>query len=161
MSWNRKLFLLGLIALLSLALVIACGSKSSSSSSTSADDDATTTDDDDNDDNDNDNDNDDDNDDDAAPPQYPANHDASWNCLLCHATNLQNCAKQQPHGSQYQANQCTTCHTAGASNNAPCYGGHNWGLDCTTCHTDTIHGVTFTSKAQCLVCHGPGAGADL
>jgi hypothetical protein len=126
---------------------------------TAADDDNDAADDDDNDNDDNDaaDDDDDNNDDTTQAPEYPMNHAASWDCLICHATNLLGVVVKQPHGAQYDSDQCTGCHKKGDYNNPPYHGGHHWTMNCTNCHGANNHGVTFQNKDQCLVCHGPSA----
>jgi hypothetical protein len=90
----------------------------------------------------------------SAPPKYPSNHAASWNCYLCHQTALMGCATREPHSHAYTApDQCVQCHQQGTFTYGGCAGGHNFGQNCITCHGATHHGKTFQNADQCKVCH--------
>ena len=113
-------------------------------------------DDDENDDDDDDDDDDDagDDDDDANAPSYPDNHDAGWDCYICHTTSIEGKTTPEPHGGTFNApTDCIGCHEQGDWANPFYEDGHNWSANCLTCHGGK-HGKSWEEKAQCLVCHG-------
>ena len=100
-------------------------------------------------------DDDDDNDDDDTPqgPTYPNNHKNTWYCYFCHDSNFMGVTPQEPHGHEYDNDECLACHKKGTWVNDPFAGGHMWALNCLTCH-EGVHDKAWQEKAQCLVCHG-------
>jgi len=99
-------------------------------------------------------DDDDDDDDDSAAPQFSSNHNATWNCYLCHQGEGLFHATGDPHSGAYvPPGECLSCHTQGSFETETVQGGHFWAMNCLNCHQDK-HGKTWDDKSQCLICHG-------
>jgi hypothetical protein len=132
----RWLWLTVLIGAIAFGAVVACGG---------GDDD-----DDDSDDDDNDTTDDDDT---GAAPTYPNNHDAGWDCYICHDGDF-NGAPGEPHGHAHDApDDCVGCHAEGDwTNDSDAPPVMNPGQDCQGCHTDQ-HGKGWGTNDQCIVCH--------
>ena len=99
-------------------------------------------------------------DDTTAPPTYPSNHDATWNCYICHDVAF-NGAPGEPHGHVYNApTDCVGCHQKGTWVNGP-HGASamNVGQNCLNCHSG-LHGKPWQDLNQCMVCHQIGGGDD-
>jgi hypothetical protein len=133
-------FILAGLLLATLLAVATCANSSGGDDDSTTDDDST------------DDTGDDGGDDTGGPPSYPSNHDATWNCYICHETDFQ-CATGEPHGGAYNPpDDCVGCHQKGTWTNAACRSTMNAGQNCLNCH-DGQHGKSWESADQCAVCH--------
>jgi len=110
-------------------------------------------DDDDTGDNDVDDDDDTGDDDTTAGPDYPGDHEASWDCYLCHNGGFAN-SPAEPHDAAYTSPaQCLECHAQGSGTSTPSnLGGHSPTSNRLNFH-QRKHGKTWQNKSQCLLCH--------